>query len=152
YTGILVHGSAIRWGPMNRNFLWVVMGLGVALTSCVLSTPPPRNSRYGVDLTQMTKSDVYPDTWMYRHPTKKTTDYSRFLISPVSVYDNPSKKVSKKTRADLNELAQKLTEETTALMAKDYTLVKKPGPGVLRMDIAIVDIKPVVHMINEEGN
>lgn len=98
----------------------------------------------------MVKSDFYKDTWIYRHPTKKVTDYKKFVIQPVIVYDNPSKKIKDRTLFDEMEIG--FTGDVIRTLKKDYTVVDDPGPQVLSIQITVVDIKPIVRLKNEAGN
>lgn len=119
------------------------------LTACVINRE--RNSRYSVDITKLKQEELIKDTWVYRHPKVKPTNYQQFLLMPITVYENTAKKVKKHDRPILDAFGERLTKQTNALFAKDYTLAAAPDIGVLEINIAIVDIKPIVNYINKDG-
>lgn len=90
----------------------------------------------------MEKADFYADSWIYRHPTKRAVDYTRFLIAPITVYEQPMKKI--KHRGPYDALGRTLTDRFTAQFSKKYPVTNKKGHGVLRIQIEVLDIKPLV--------
>ncbi len=68
--------------------------------------------------------------------------YQRFLIEPVQVRlaeDAAHKTVDP---AELKALADYLREALVKALSPTYQVVKEPGPGVLRMRVAITDLVP----------
>ena len=121
------------------------------LSGCILS-PRTRNSRFSLDITKMQKADFYKDTWIYRHPTKKVTDYHEFWVDPIPVYVNTAAKVLPVNRPVFDDLGESFREQIINSIKNQYTLVKNPGKNTLKMDISIVDIKPIVTLIRPDGN
>lgn len=138
------------WPSKIRSVLFSLLGT-LVLFGCVLNAPPPRNSRFSVDISDMTKADFLHDTWIYRHPTKKVLDYSSFLVSPVKVFSNPVKKISDESRTRYNQLAMKLESDVKKMLSKNSRLADQPGRDVLQLKLAVIDIKPIVHMM-KDGN
>lgn len=138
----------LQFRPMRKGYLQPIVFL--LLSGCVLSAPPPRNSRYVADITSLEKSAVYKDTWVYRHPTKRVVDYNAFILPPVTVYRNPAEKIA--DRAVFDKMEVKFSDRMLKMMRKDYAVVENPGEGTLVIKISVVDIKPVVETVDEAGN
>jgi hypothetical protein len=136
----------------NNTLLVISFALSAVMTGCVLNAPPPRNSRYSVDISDMEKSALRKDTWVYRHPTKHVTDYVAFNIPKIAIYEKTAEKISPENRALFETLAEKLRAETIAMMRENYPIVDAEGKGALRLEISILDIKPIVHLKNSTGN
>jgi Protein of unknown function (DUF3313) len=131
-------------------YFWL-SGILLLLCGCVLNAPPARNSRFKADITDMQKVDFYRDTWVYRHPTKKTTDYNRFILSPFSVYENTAVKIKRANKKKFDQLATTLHQKTKILFSADYPVVESSDENTLRVEIEIIDIKPIVQL-KKEGN
>ncbi len=126
----------------------------VAIAGCVLHGTPDRNSRFSADISTMKREEVtdFPHTtWVYRHPTRKPTDFSKFILAPVTVYDKPATKVLGRDRETFDVEAGKLKLKLVKLLGNDYFLTDKTGADTMRIDVAVVDIKPVVQMV-KDGN
>jgi hypothetical protein len=123
----------------------------IFISGCV-EIHPPRNKRYSVDITQLKQEELIKDTWVYRHPDKKPTDYKLFIFDSVRVYENTAKKIRKENRPIYDAFAERLTGLSLSSFKKDYDIAKQAGEGVLEIEISIVDIKPIVHYINKDGN
>lgn len=67
--------------------------------------------------------------------------YDRFLIDPVVVHFAPNAEGTSLDPAKLAELAEYGHDQLVEGLSKSYEVVTMPGPGVLRMRVAITDIK-----------
>ncbi len=126
----------------------------VALTGCVLHGTPDRNSRYSADISTMQReelSDFPHTTWVFRHPTRKPTDFAKFILAPMTVYEKPASAVLGRDRETFDVEAGQLRLKLAKLIGKDYFLTEKSGPDTMRIEVQIVDIKPVVQM-KKDGN
>jgi len=131
--------------------LLVLAPVLLVLAGCVLKSPPARNSRFSVDISQMVKADFYKDTWIFRHPTKRMTDYTEFIVAPVEVYgETPG--IKRRERPIFEDFGVGLQVELRRLLGKDYFLVETPGPRVLRLEMKVVDIKPIVQREKDGRN
>lgn len=120
-------------------------------TGCVLDTVPDRNGQFIADYAAFTKVDYKAETWVYRHPTKRVADYPSLLIGSISVYPNPPKKVKQATRDEYDDFGQRMRMEMVQRSKKRYQIVTQPGPGVLKLNFAIIDIKPFVWLTRPDG-
>ncbi len=123
----------------------------LVFTGCVLDTVPDRNGQFIADYAAFQKVDYKAETWVYRHPTKHVVDYSALIIGSVSVYPNPQKKIKNSVREEFDDFGERMRMEMVQRSRKRYKIVSAPGPGVLKLDFAIIDIKPFVWMTKPDG-
>jgi hypothetical protein len=123
----------------------------LALTGCVLDTAPDRNGQFIADYAAFKKVDYKEETWIYRHPTKRVVDYSALIIGSVDVYPNPQKKIKSAAREEFDDFGQRMRMEMVQRSRKRYKIVNAPGPGVLKVNFAIIDIKPFVWLTKPDG-
>ncbi len=129
---------------------FLISCFAVLLSGCVLRQEQPLNSRYLGDYTGFQQVDFKAETLVYRHPTTRVTDYNKFMIAPVIVYEN-APKIKESNRPFYDDLADELHSKLVGIISKNYSIVKDPGPGVLLLEYAIVDIKPYTWMTKEDG-
>lgn len=78
--------------------------------------------------------------WIYHHPDLKVTSYSKFLIDPVKIYSD--EKNAGMNPAEEKKIARLFQDELIKMLQPVYPIVDQPGPDVLRIQAAIVDIEP----------
>jgi len=85
---------------------------------------------------------------VYRAPGFDAGGYDKFIVDPIGVHFAPDAKGTAINPDKLKELTdyfhQKLTEELSA----NYSVVLGPGPGTMRLRIAITDIKKTEPALN----
>lgn len=84
----------------------------------------------------------------YESATKRLKDYDKFMIDPVIVHFAPNAKGTAIDPAKVKKLADYMTERLRELLSKRYQVVSAPGPGVLRLRIALTDIKKTIPALN----
>jgi len=89
--------------------------------------------------------------WIYVHPRSRVADYEKFTFDPVSVYPNPALKIKKADKKLLKELADVFRNGTIQAFDDGHTIVKESGGGVLRVQMALLDIKPFNWVTQEDG-
>jgi hypothetical protein len=72
----------------------------------------------------------------YVNPTAKWTQYSKIMIDPVSFWGGESTQVS---GADQQMLVNYFHQQLRAELGKKFELVDRPGPGVMKLDVAMLD-------------
>jgi hypothetical protein len=133
---------------MKKPFQYLLL---FALSGCVLDTVPERNGQFIADYSDFKKIDYKAETWVYRHPTKHVADYSALIIGTISVYPNPEKKIKRATREEFDDFGERMRMEMVQRSRKRYKIVSAAGPGVLKVDFAIIDIKPFVWLTKPDG-
>jgi len=72
----------------------------------------------------------------YVNPTAKWTQYSKVLIDPVTFWGGESTPVS---GSDQQMLVNYFDQQLRAELGKKFEIVDKPGPGVMKLDVAMLD-------------
>jgi hypothetical protein len=84
----------------------------------------------------------------YVNPTAQWTRYNKILIDPVTFWGGDSTKMSASDQQILvNYFSQQLNKE----LGQKFQIVTQPGPGVMKLDIAITDAEaatPVLRSIS----
>lgn len=124
---------------------WVLL-LGLLVGACV-----PRMMRSVSFLNDDIPYRADPhdkNVMIYRNPDLRVTSYSKFLIDPVNIFSNESIALKPEEEATL---ADNFREELAGVLKPDYEIADHPGPGVLRIRIAIQDIQPAKSGFVEDG-
>ena len=132
----------------RRNGFMMLFGLALilALSACA-GTPPVKDSGFlgGEDVyaklqAPKNKDRVADKIWV--DPTADLSKYNKIMLDEVVFYlknDSESKAVHPE---DIKELTKAYHEAFIKEMENKYPLVTTPGPDVLRVRVAIVDIVP----------
>ncbi len=94
--------------------------------------------------SQLTPSPVVQGVLAYTRPGTSLSQYDKFILEPISIHFSPNAEGITIAPAKLDELARYLEDEAVKALSERYQVVSAPGPGVLRLRVAITDI--------EEGN
>ena len=74
---------------------------------------------------------------VYKNPTASWSSYTKVYLDPVTVWkDEQTKDVSAE---DLQTLADYLEVQVNDALKQDYEMVQAPGPGVMRVSVAITE-------------
>lgn len=84
----------------------------------------------------------------YLNPSKNLRQYNKFIIDPVVVHFAPKAKGTAIDPAKLKELSDYFRNQLVKGLSKRYRVVRSSGPGVLRIRIAITDIKKTTAVAN----
>ncbi|MDP3335108.1 MAG: DUF3313 domain-containing protein [Methylococcaceae bacterium] len=72
----------------------------------------------------------------YVNPTAQWTSYKQVIIAPVTFWGGDSTKVS---AADQQTLVNYFNQQLQEQVGKQFQIVNQPGPGVLKIDVALTD-------------
>jgi len=78
---------------------------------------------------------------VYVNPRTDFRRYDKILMDPVRVYAGKRSPIAKIPREDLRSMVNYLEATVREQLKADYTFVDEPGPGVMRLQIAITDVK-----------
>jgi hypothetical protein len=100
------------------------------------------------DYSELKESVRYPGALVDSRNLAKMNNYDKYIIEPVVVhYADPQK--NKNVPDDTaNEIASYFTSELIKDLQDKYPLVTIPGPGVLRIRVAITDIAASQPLLN----
>jgi hypothetical protein len=77
----------------------------------------------------------------YKHPTSGLRDYDKFMIDPVIVHFAPNAKGTAIDPSKVKQLTDYAAAELHKSLSARYQVVSASGPGVLRLRLALTDIK-----------
>ncbi len=129
-----------RW----RGTCWLVCAVAAMALGCA-SGPTP--SGFLGDYSQLTAGDEGIDLF-YAKPGSDLGDYDRVLLDQVKVHFASDADPGGIDPDDLKMLTDLLEESLVAAVKESHTVVAEPGAGVLRVRVAITQLrpgKPVVH-------
>ncbi len=91
---------------------------------------------------------VSETTLRYTNPKYDLGDYSKFILDPVVVHFHGETKEPEMSRKESAELRQHMFAAVHNAILKNYEIVRRSGPGVARIRIAITDIKKSTPVLN----
>ncbi len=110
-----------------------------------------RISRYSGflgDYSKLKRSRELKGAMSYENPSKKLGHYDEFIIDPVVVHFAPNAKGIGVDPIKVQQVADYFHRELWQALSIRYQVVNTPGPGVLRLRVAITDIKTTVPLMN----
>jgi hypothetical protein len=96
----------------------------------------PKPSGFLGDYSQLTPGPDQAALLRYINPAVNWSDYNKIIIDPVTFYGVDPSKVP---TADQQTLANYFFNQLTEQLGKEITIVDQPGPGVMRLSVALTD-------------
>lgn len=117
-----------------------LLGLGLLLLSACTATqkaPVTQASGFlGTDRAKLSVGGKEQAGMRYINPSAQWTQYKKIIIDPVTFWGGDTTKVSAPDQQALvNYFSQQLHEQ----LGKKFEIVNKPGPGVMKLAVAMVD-------------
>jgi len=75
----------------------------------------------------------------YENPAAVWPSYDKVLLDPVRVYTSPESGLGKVSREELQSIVNYFDASVRTALEADYKIVDKPGPGTIRIRIALTD-------------
>jgi len=72
----------------------------------------------------------------YINPAAKWTQYSKIMIDPVTFWGADSTQIS---ASDQQMLVNFFNQQLNAQLGQKFQIVSQPGPGVMKLDVALID-------------
>ncbi len=91
---------------------------------------------------------------VYRDPTVDWTAYDKVLLEPVTLWRSGKKSLDPVPEGDLLRLVDDLEAAVRRRLGAGFTFVDKPGPGVMRIRLAITEARatdPVLDVLRAHG-
>jgi len=98
--------------------------------------PLPAPSGFLGDYSQLTPRATDRMALLYINANAKWNTYTKIIVEPVQFWDAANTTVP---ASDEQMLASYLYNALRENLQKDFTLVDQPGPGVMKLDAAIID-------------
>lgn len=116
-----------------------------ALAGCAAQQP----SGFLRDYSQLQPSPDVDGARAYLNPARPLKGYDKFIIEPVIVHFAPDREGVGVDPETLKELTDHFRSEMTMTVAAGgYQVVTAPAPGVLRIRVAVTDIKKTMPLAN----
>lgn len=132
--------SRTRWVALASVMLWG------SLAGC--AQHKAAQSGFLDNYAQLTPSPLVQGALAYTKPGMSLSQYDKFIVEPISIHFAPNAEGVTIAPAKLAELAQYLEDEAVKALSERYQIVLSPGPGVLRLRVAITDIKKGNPLLN----
>ena len=116
--------------------LVAVTGLSCTSTYQVRNAPA---SGFLGDYSQLERGGRGRPLLIYRDPAADFTAYKRIQIDPVAGYIGAHSRLQKIAPEDRQALLDYFHATLRKRLTEDYELVNEPGPGVLRLRVAVTD-------------
>ena len=126
------------------NFRWagmlLLLGLGVSC-STTYQIRHAETSGFLGDYSHLRKGHGQEPRLIYYNPAIDIRDYDKIMIDPIVAYMGKDSRLDDMAREDLQALLNYFYATLREQLGKDYAIVDKPEPGVLRLRIALTDAK-----------
>ncbi len=131
------------WGAV---FLLVV---GASLVACT-GRPKVGHSGFLGDYSQFKPHPEVKGAEIYENPSYSLKQYNKFIIDPVIAHFAPDEEGAAIDPDELKELTDYFEEQLVKGLSESghYQVVSAPGPGVLRLRIAITGIEKTTAVAN----
>jgi len=78
-----------------------------------------------------------PETLIFKKEGADAKKYTKFLFDPVEIYKEQDAGFGGVSREDIKTIADFMKSEFARVLQGKYEIVKKPGPGVLRIKLTL---------------
>jgi len=132
----------LRWAAA---LMGTACGLAWLLAGCAStqSAPPQRYSGFLKDYSILSPRQGSDGAALrFVKPGAKLGRYEQLLIDPVVVYYGVGTGLHDIPEQDLETLANHLYSALVSQLGADYPLVQRPGPDVLRVQVALTEAEP----------
>ena len=91
---------------------------------------------FGSDLSLLQPGQEGQAAMVYVNPSAQWSQYNKIMLEPVEFWDDPSSKVSP---TDQHTLTAYFYNQLKEDLQKNFTLVDQGGPGVLELQVALIN-------------
>jgi len=132
---------------MERLVLAVVLTLSCAFgAGC--SQAEVRYSGFLDDYSKLRPAPSGGLAMSYRKPGVDFSKYNQIILDPILVWYSAGANFKGISPDDLKAMTDYLTQAITKAVSGAYPVVTRPGPGVLRVRLAITDLQPTKPTLN----
>src|SRR5262245_654005 len=121
----------------------LVVALLVLLGACAhrRAAPPPETSGFLDDYALLRPGGPNDLYLVYHNPTTDWRSYDKVLLEPVTLWRSGRKSLEPVPREDLLRLVTDFQAAVRTRLGEDFRFVDQPGPGVMRIRLAITDAR-----------
>jgi hypothetical protein len=102
--------------------------------------PAELQSGFLTDYDDLVVGEQGRASFVYRAPELDITRYKKVLLDHVTLWRESDRGFGDIPDADLDRLAVRLFTDLYEALDEDYEMVSEPGPGVMRVAVAITDV------------
>jgi hypothetical protein len=103
--------------------------------------PAAETSGFLDDYSRLVPGGPDQPTFVYRNPDARMDQYHAILFEPVTIWRSGKQSLADIPPADLKRLAFELQHAVRVRLERGFTLVKTPGPGVLRIRLGLTQAR-----------
>jgi hypothetical protein len=126
---------------MRRSALLVATIVLAAACAARRAQPPADVSGFLDDYSSLRPAAPGDVALLYRNPDARWTSYDKVLLEPVTLWRSGHKSLDPVPEADLLRLIDGLEHAVRRRLGQGFTLVDEPGPGVMRIRLAITEAR-----------
>ncbi len=125
---------------LTRVIVTAFLLLGVAGCATEPKKEPLKFSGFLSDYSGLRPDPDGTAAWIYRKPHRNLKPYTKLMIDPLVIWYHPESEYKGINSAEIWRLALAFHERTAKALEGGYTVVDRPGPGVLRVRAALTDV------------
>ncbi len=110
----------------------------VTLTACTSGPDAPRGLTAAGPAMQ--SSPRVPGAVVWRKPGLDAARYTRFIVSPVKMYEGPDSDYGRASPADRQAMAQFMRQEYQRALGQRFRVTSTPGPNTARLDLTLAGL------------
>ena len=123
---------------------WAAALLALLAVSCAPrrpAMPPPEMSGFLDDYSLLREGGTNELRLVYRNPKADWHAYDKVLLEPVTLWRSGHKSLEPVPQEDLLRLVTDFQSAVRTRLGEDFRFVEQPGPGVMRIRLAITDAR-----------
>ena len=122
---------------MNRTKLLTLLAIALMVIQCGCSAKLGYHTGFLSDYSMLDRqSDV-----SYRYIGPYLGRYSQFIVDPVKIHFHTDSKAGKLSAEDITDMQNYMHAAILSAISDRYSIVYRPGPGVVRVRVALTDLK-----------
>ena len=127
---------------MNLRWIGILMLLGFCVScSTTYQIRQVKTSGFLGDYSHLREGGENEPQLIYFNPKADISKYDKIMIDPIMAYLGKDSHLDDMARENLQALLNYFHATLREQLGKDYTIVDKPGPGVLQLRIALTDAR-----------
>jgi len=102
--------------------------------------PPELESGFLTEYTDLVRGQKGQASFVYRAPTLDVEAYDKIFLDKVTLWRDAKRGFGNLPDTELDRLAVRLFTDLWDALDEDYEMVSQPGPGVMRVAVALTDV------------
>lgn len=120
--------------------------LTISLAAC--ATEKAENSGFLTDYSSLKANPEIQGQMRFEDSSISLKAYNQFMIDPIIVHFAPNSEGTAINPTDLKTLTDYFHAAAVQKLSTDFKIANQPGPGVLRLRVAITDISKTIPLLN----